>query len=48
MTSRAPTGRAGASQQGHRAGRASAQLGICAIQDLIPSALGTNLAELRV
>jgi hypothetical protein len=36
------------SQQGQRAGRAAAQLGICAIQDLIPSALATNLSGLRV
>jgi hypothetical protein len=48
MTSRPPTGRAAASQQGHVAGRASAHVGIRAIQDLIPSAHATNLWLLRV
>jgi hypothetical protein len=48
MTSRPPTGRAAALQHGHVAGRASAHVGIRAIQDLIPSALATNLSVLRV
>src|SRR6202012_2493148 len=48
MTSRPPTGRAAAVQHGHVAGRASAHVGIRAIQDLIPSALATNLSLLRV
>jgi hypothetical protein len=48
ITSRPPTGRAAAAQHGHVAGRASAHVGIRAIQDLIPSALATNLSMLRV
>ena len=48
MTTRPPTGRAAASQQGQVPGRAAAHVGICAIQDLIPSALATNLVVLRV
>ena len=48
MTSRPPTGRAALLQHGHVAGRASAHVGIRAIQDLIPSALATNLLVLRV
>jgi len=48
MASRPPTGRAAAVQQGHVAGRASAHVGICATQDLIPSALAMNFSLLRV
>ncbi len=48
MTSRPPTGRPAASQQGHVPGRASAHVGIRAIQDLIPSELATNLWRLRI
>jgi len=48
MTSRAPTGRDAEPQQGQLPGRASAHVGVRAIQDLIPSALAMNLRRLRV
>ncbi len=47
-TSRPPTGRAADPQHGQLAGRASAHVGVRAIQDLIPCALATNLWMLRV
>jgi hypothetical protein len=43
-----PTGCAAAPQHGHIPGLASAHVGIPAHQDLIPSALATNLSVLRV
>src|SRR5512140_3941573 len=48
ITSGLPTGCAAAPQEGHAPGRASAHVGVRARQDLISSALATNLSGLRV